>query len=622
MLKKFLKFILRHKIIAAIIIIALLGGGYWGYGKFIKGDATETRYVLATVEKGTLITSVSGSGQVSTLNQVEIKPKVSGQITLINIKNGQTVKEGDLFAQIDSRDAARKVSEAQSSLENAKLDLAELLAPVDQYTLTQAENSLADAQDTLTKLKTTQANNYQETLDSKEKAEENLKGAYEDAYNEIASVFDDLPDIMTGIYTVLYSHEIVDSELLTGQSTNKDALINAISDWDERVNFQEEYIDRADDDYKEAKIDYDQNFTDYKRATRYSERIVIEELLNQTLETTKKIADTVKKETNMFDWWVEYRTTNGLRIYSKVTAYQTNLSSYTSKTNSFLTNLLASQRAIENYQDDITQAERDLAEMKQSQPLELAAAERSLKEKQEKLNDLKAGATQLEIKNKQLTVQQKQNSLLEAQQNYANYFIRAPFEGVIAEVGIAKGDDVSSTITIATLITNQKIAEITLNEIDAAQVKTGQKVNLTFDAVEDLPITGQVAEITTIGTVSQGVVSYGVKIIFDVQDDRIKPGMSVSASIIIESKSDVLLAPISAVKIEGQTSYVEILVNGQPQSKTVVTGLASDTMAEIIEGLAEGEEIITQTISSSQNTSSTQNSNRRNGSNGGLFMMR
>ena len=112
----------------------------------------------------------------------------------------------------------------------------------------------------------------------------------------------------------------------------------------------------------------------------------------------------------------------------------------------------------------------------------------------------------------------------------------------------------------------------------------------------DLSITGQVAQIDAIGAVAQGVVSYGVKIGFDVQDDRIKPGMSLSATVSIESKRDVLTVPLSAVKTGGGNSYVEVLVGGQPQRKTVSIGLSDDTLIEIIDGLSAGEEVVTQTI--------------------------
>ena len=74
-----------------------------------------------------------------------------------------------------------------------------------------------------------------------------------------------------------------------------------------------------------------------------------------------------------------------------------------------------------------------------------------------------------------------------------------------------------------------------MNEVDAAKISVGNKTTLTFDATEDLTLTGKVAQIDTIGTVEQGVVSYKVKIAFDTQDERIKPGMTANASI---QKSD------------------------------------------------------------------------------------
>ena len=604
-MKKIIIFLWRHKIFSLMILTAIITGSYFSYQK-INTQEGGVSYKTQTVEKGMLILSISGTGQVSALNQVNIKPKVSGDIVAVSVVNGQQVKEGDLIAQIDSRDASRKVSEAQASLENTKLDLKELLSPVDNLTLIQAENSLADAKDSLTKLKITQTNNYQETQEAKQKAEDNLEKAYEDAYNDIADTFLDLPNIVIGIYTVLFSDEIADSEITVSHGWNKSALINSVQGSDDRDDF-EDYLDKAEDNYRTAEDAYDDNFDDYKDIGRYSGKDVIEATLEQTLETTKKIADTVKSETNMLDWWVKYRTDKDWRIYSDVSSYQSDLSSYTSDTNSHLSSLLSAQRSIEDYKEDILEADRGLEEMDQNHPLELAQAERNVVEKQEKVNDLIAGATELEIKSKELSVQQQQNSLIEAQQDYADHFIRASFDGVVVEINVARGDNTSSATVIATLITNQKTATITLNEIDAAQVEIGQRVNLEFDAIENLSITGEVVEVDILGTVNSGVVSYDVKIALDVQDERIKPGMSISATIILESKQNVLLVPISAVKSQGTNSYVEILVNGQSQRKTVTAGSSNYTMIEIMEGLEEGEQIITQTITnSSSSTSNTQ----------------
>jgi len=623
MISKFYNLLWQHKFITLFLLAVIITSGYFGYQK-INQSKSSTSYLTSTAEKGLLISSISGTGQVSSSNQFEIKPKVSGDIISVKVVSGQEVKKDELIAQIDNQEAAVKVNEAQASLENAKLDLQELLAPVDDYTLLQAENDLADARDSLTKLAFEQQKDYQNTLQDKEDAESDLVDTYEDAYNKIADTFLDLPDIMTGLNTILFSEEIADSEVTVQPGLNYAALINGFSanDYIEKDRF-ESYVESAKDYYNTAKDSYDDNFDSYRDASRYSDKEIIKNLLDETIETTKQVADTVKSEINMLDFWVEYRSDEGFRIYTKVSQYQSDLDTYTSQTNSHLSSLLAIQRSLENAKQAIVDAEVSLAEMDQNQPLDLAAAERNVRIKEKKLADLLAGENELEIKNKELVVRQRQNDLMEAQQNYADYFIRVPFDGIVAEVDLAKGDSVSSGTTIATLITDQKIAEVTLNEIDAAQIEVGQKASLTFDAVSDLSITGEVVEVDTLGIVTSGVVSYDVKIAFDVQDERVKPGMSASVNIITESKSDVLLVPINTVKTMGTGSYVEILVDGQPQRKTVAIGSSSDTMIEIIEGLKEGEEVITQTISNGS-TNQTQSSGRNEGPGGmgGMMMIR
>ena len=278
----------------------------------------------------------------------------------------------------------------------------------------------------------------------------------------------------------------------------------------------------------------------------------------------------------------------------------------TSKANSILSNLLSIETTIKSSRDAII------------------SAERSIEEKELSLANLKAGADELTIRAKKIAIQQKEDALADAQQTLANHYIRVPFDGIIADINVKKGDSISSS-AVATLITKQKIAEISLNEVDVAKVKVGQKVTLTFDAVDGLSITGEVADVDTLGTVSQGVVTYNVKIVFDTQDERVKSGMSVSASIIIDTKQDVLLVPNSAIKSSGETNYVEIpneeittaasaasniALQNSPRQQQIQIGLANDSYTEVTSGLKEGDKIITQTISTgATSTTSTQTNN-------------
>lgn len=589
------KWLWKHKLIATILLILLGSGAYFLYQKNTQSGST-VEYNTTTVSKGMLISSISGTGQVSSSNQVDLKPKVSGNIITLAVVKGQEVKKGDLIARIDNRDAVLELKEAQSSYENAQLALDELLTPVDAYTLLQAENSVADAKDSLAKLKFNQTQDYDD-------AAENLSGYYDDAYNEISDVFLDLPDIMTSLNTILYSYEIANSESTVQKVSNNFALLNAFAgnNNEEKKEF-EDYSNDAEDYYESANDNYKNNFDNYREISRYSDEVSIENLLSETIDTLKKVSDALKNSINMLDFWVEYRNDKGYDIFSKVTEYESNLNSNLSQTNSHLNTLISLQRNIKN-------SKINIEKLKQNQPLDLAASQRSLKEKEEKLNELLEGATELEIRNQQLVIEQKYNALINAQQNLSDHSVVAPFDGIIGSLAAKLGDSLSSATVIASIITEQKIAEVTLNEIDAASVTVGQKVNLEFDAVKDLTVTGEIIEVDTIGTVNQGVVSYNIKIGFDVQDDKIKPGMSTSATIIIKSKSNVLLIPITAVKTLGNNSYVEILLNGQVEKQNVTTGDSDDTMIEIIDGLEEGQEVISSTISTSSSSNSSNSNN-------------
>ncbi|MFH1170842.1 MAG: HlyD family efflux transporter periplasmic adaptor subunit, partial [Candidatus Vogelbacteria bacterium] len=244
------------------------------------------------------------------------------------------------------------------------------------------------------------------------------------------------------------------------------------------------------------------------------------------------------------------------------------------------------------------------------------------------------------IQSAQNAVTKKQEALADVQKELTKYSVYATFGGTIASVGDAqKGDTVSSNTVLATLITKAKIAEITLNEVDAAKVKIGQKATITFDALEDLTVTGQVLEMDTIGTTNQGVVDYGAKISLDTTDERIKPGMTLSAEIITAAKQDVIVVSTTAIKKQGDSYYVLIanddiknvtasvataLNLDDIKSQTVEIGLANDTMTEIVSGLSEGDLVVTttKTTNSSTGTSSTSKSTTQTGPSTSEMQMR
>ena len=246
-------------------------------------------------------------------------------------------------------------------------------------------------------------------------------------------------------------------------------------------------------------------------------------------------------------------------------------------------------------------------------------ADATIAENKQKINELYK-PDELELKSKQLVVQQRQDAVYDAQETVADYYIYAPFDGTIASVDAQIGQ--SQTTILGTIITKQKIAEITLNEVDVSKVSIGDDVTLSFDAIEDLTLTGSVAEIDTVGSVEQGVVNYKVKVAFDADNEKVRPGMSVSATIITDSKQDVISLPSSAIKnSQDGSQYVETYKNFDTNSNEltvteplvldkiyITTGISNDTNVEVTTGLKEGDIIITKITTKKAKTQTTANS--------------
>jgi len=569
----------RYKIIIAGIGVVLIA--LFGYSKMTANHG-ETRYMLIAAETGTLISSISGTGQVAALSSVELKPRASGDIIYLNVKEGQEVKTGTLLASINAKEALKSVRDAEASLESAKLSMEKLLKPADALSITQAENSLESA-----KL-------------SKSSAQESLAKAYEDSFNAVANAFLELPNIISGLDSILHESAINPNQ--DNANYYHDSANMACDYSGEPLK----YKSSAEISYVKARESYEQNFANYKTANRLSDAATLESLLTETYATTRDMAEAAKSINNFIQFYKDKLTEKKMSRTTLADSHLSTLNGYTSKTNSHLSSLLSAKNSISGYHQSIENYTRTIDEKTQS------------------LADLRAGADPFDIKSQELSLKQKENSLRDAKEKLADYSIRAPFAGIVANVAVAKGDTVSSGTTLATLITKQKMAVISLNEIDAAKVKVGQKTMLTFDALDGLNMAGEVVYVDALGAVSQGVVSYTIKIAFDSQDERIKPNMSVAASIILNTKTDVLLIPNSALKSIGEIYYVErpdeeitasqsgVTLTLPSKQQPVEIGSANDTSTEIVSGLAAGDLVISRTITPTTTASSTSSTNNRN----------
>ncbi|MBU1445977.1 efflux RND transporter periplasmic adaptor subunit, partial [Patescibacteria group bacterium] len=195
-------------------------------------------------------------------------------------------------------------------------------------------------------------------------------------------------------------------------------------------------------------------------------------------------------------------------------------------------------------------------------------------------------------------IHQAEIALKIARQNYRDSQIYAPIDGQIVFINGDIGQNIGiSETTLSSFMTinaEQLIVEANVPETDIVKIKLNDSVEMTLDALDFTErLTGNVITIDQAETAIQGVVYYKIQSAFDIQDERVKSGMTVNLDIETDKKEGVLMIPIRALKYEDSIKYVEVLNNGSPQRIEIEAGIENDQYVEVLSGLKEGDKVIT-----------------------------
>jgi HlyD family secretion protein len=563
-LGKVFGYAMEHKAIAFLVVLALGYGGYFIHGHFFV-SAAPTRYMLAQVSRGTVVASVSASGQVSASDQIDIKPKAMGEVTWVGVKAGDAVRAGQALARIDDTDARQAIADAVQALAQAKLQFQKdsAQAPID----------------------------YEKSLEALADSKKALTTTWSDTFNTVSNTYLTLPGVMTGMQNLLYGYDLSPSKIQWNISSIKN-IFPSIQAESGTVNT---LADIAERDYSIARNKYDPALALYKQLTRYSATDDLEKSLDESGETVTAVAQALQSTLNMLDTVIDYAGKTSLSLNPTISTMRSTAEGYLSTTNSTLSAILAQQKSLDASRKAVRDNERTVEIYKIGNP---------------------TGGNPISLQSSSYSIADQERKFQQLKVNLADYTITAPFAGTISVVNLKKFDTVSTGTSVATLITHQKIAQLSLNEVDAAKVSLGDKATITFDALENLTLTGSVIEMDPVGAVSQGVVSYAVKIGFESDNERVKPGMTANAAIITEAHTDVLVVPASAVKTQANQSYVlafnpplpSLEVTGSvqgvtsdmtPQQIPVETGISDNTNIEILSGLTEGQQIVARMVTAS-----------------------
>ena len=187
---------------------------------------------------------------------------------------------------------------------------------------------------------------------------------------------------------------------------------------------------------------------------------------------------------------------------------------------------------LERAQEDLNEAIRNLEEITRERDTVRSALDAALAAEVEARYqyELSANGTdtdQLTLATARLENAQAQVAAAEAA--LGNYTLTAPFDGVIADVAIEIGEQVSAESRAVSLMdTSLWIVETTdVTELEIVKIEEGQAVTITVDALSDVLMNGVVSEISQSSILQSGDVIYTVRIQTDEVDPRVKWGMTV-----------------------------------------------------------------------------------------------
>jgi HlyD family secretion protein len=220
-----------------------------------------------------------------------------------------------------------------------------------------------------------------------------------------------------------------------------------------------------------------------------------------------------------------------------------------------------------------------------------------------------------------LRLAQQRAALVRARDQFSKTTISAPLDGVITHLPVNEGEiaivgvqnqpgTVLMTIADMSVIT----AEVRVDETDIVNVRVDQPASILVDALGDVSLPGRVSEVgnsalTRTGGLTSGPANpqeardFKVVITLDSPPTALRPGLSCTATIVIAEKSQVLTVPIQSLTVrerrtEGngkgdEEQGVFVIKDGMALFRPVKTGIVGTTDIELLEGLEEGEEIVT-----------------------------
>jgi HlyD family secretion protein len=179
--------------------------------------------------------------------------------------------------------------------------------------------------------------------------------------------------------------------------------------------------------------------------------------------------------------------------------------------------------------------------------------------------------------------------------------IKAPVDGTVLERRVNEGDPVvpltsyqEGTELLLMAEMSNLIFKGTVDEIDVGKLQEGMPADLQIGAIPDQKITGRVSKISPKAKQKENATLFDVEIEITEKGEKvIRAGYSANANLVIRKVENVLFVPERLVEFKDDKTYVEVqTAPGVYEKKAVKLGLSDGLNVEVVEGLAQGAEVV------------------------------
>lgn len=532
-----------------IIIVVLVTIIFLGYQKFFvkksTSASTQASYTTEKVETRTIQNVLSSSGTIEPLNTYDVTCLVQGEVITADFEEGDEVEKGQVLYQIATDDVDNEIDTAKVKV-------------------TRAEKELTKAKD-----------NYSDALD-------NLKDATSD-YEEAKSIYGN------GKIVATYAGNIKTLYVKEGDTLQKGAQIAEI----------------YDNSYMLLKVPF--SSSDVSKS-------LVGEAAQITIDSSFEAFEGTVTEVNSED-----QVLSGNRLVKYVTIKVKNPGGITESTSAtaIIGEAYSADEGTFTPVNDTTmtsKASGEIASIKVDVGDTVSKGDVILTLTQNSVDDMMSGYlsavdnAQKSVDNASDSVEAAEASLEDAQDSLdntidtkADYSITAPISGKVVSKNTLEGDTIKSTDFNSTLCTIYDLSAVTfsmsVDELDVLNVKEGQEVEITADALDGVTFTGTVTNVSIESSASNGVTQYPITVRID-DSGELLPGMNVTGNIIIEEAENCIAIPSDALQ-RGNVVYVKDAsvteatgnVPAGFKEVTVETGITDGDYVQITNGLDGTEEV-------------------------------